>query len=241
MVAKAFVWKTISFVLFFVFCISFLSFAFLLYLLFWTHHLLLSSILWFFYWNYTVNRIYLCGNTRQSAALERLSNICHNHQHITYTTYWLVFLGGITYSEIQKQWAITAMKTLHLNVKSRNLWHPQLLLSLTSYNWQYRYLPGGAPCAESTPCHRIIESWNNTSWKRPIRIIKFNSWYVSYTEMCPKCEKNVVEPGDCRGDCLTAQMFFKPCFLFLQQACATLVLKPLKQEITLEMPKQDDI
>lgn len=101
--------------------------------------------------------------------------------------------------------------------------------------------PWGAPCAESTPCHRIIESWNNTSWKRPIRIIKFNSWYVSYTETCPKCEKNVVEPGDCRGDCLTAQMFFKPCFLFLQQACAILVLKPLKQEITLEMPKQDDI
>lgn len=215
---------------FFIFCISSLSFilnpplaAFI------------SPLALLLKW--TVNRIYLCGNTRWSTALERLSSIRHDQQ----VTHRLVFLESITYSEIQKQLVITAMRTLHLNDKSRNFWHPQLLLSLTGYIRQCRLSPSGAHCAESAPCHRMMESQNNLIWKRHIRIIKTSSWYVSYTEMCPKCEKNVVAPEGCRGYCLTAQMFFKLCFLFLQQACAILVLKPLKKEITLEIPKQDDM
>ena len=103
----------------------------------------------------------------------------------------------------------------------RDCGQPQLMFSSAGYKEQYRYHTAGHPELQSAP--------SPSKWSRDAA--------------CERARNGVLPRrlGSCRGNCLTAELFFRPCFLFLQQACAILALKPLKQGITLEMPKQDDI
>lgn len=77
-------------------------------LLFWTHNLALSfDLLWFFHWNDTIKRMHLHGNSRDKAALKRLSR-----QVYTMTTYitCLLKLGWCSWrlSPTERLWAASA-------------------------------------------------------------------------------------------------------------------------------------